>query len=91
MVNDVINVITDTVNKINECLKPKEYIAFCYESYSPMNGSLYTVHYLTEKELKQFIEKHHAKDIYIFKPEDSIKYNIDITIEDDENDERYGD
>lgn len=44
MVNDVINVITDTVNKINESLKPKKYIVFCYESYSAMNGSLYTIH-----------------------------------------------
>ena len=88
MVN-VCKVIGDTVNKINESLKPKKYIVFCYENYSAMNGSLYTVHYLTEEELKQFIEKYHAKDIYIFKPEDSIKYNIDITIEEVNDDERY--
>ena len=88
MVN-VINVISDTVNKITESTKPKKYIVFCYENYSSMNGSLYTVHYLTEEELKQFIEKYHAKDIYIFKPEDAIKYNIDITIEEVNNDERY--
>ena len=87
----MVNAIKDVVNKINESLKPKKYIVFCCENYSPINGSLYTVHYVTEEELKQFIEKHHAEDIYIFKPEDSIKYNIDITIEDDENDERYGD
>ena len=87
----MVDAIKDVVNKINESLKPKKYIVFCYENYSPTNGSLYTVHYVTEEELKQFIEKHHAEDIYIFKPEDSIKYNIDITIEDDENDERYGD
>ena len=86
MVN-VVNVIADTVNKINENLKPKKYIVFCYESYSPMNGSLYKVHYVTEKELKQFIEKYHARDIYIFKPEDAIKYDIDITIE-EVNDEK---
>ena len=85
MVN-VVNVITDTVNKINESLKPKEYIVFCYESYSAMNGRLYTIHYVTEKELKQFIEKYHARDIYIFKPEDAIKYNIDVTIEEVNND-----
>lgn len=88
MVN-VINVISDTVNKITESTKPKKYIVFCYESYSPMNGSLYTIHYVTEKELKQFIEKYHARDIYIFKPEDAIKYNIDVTIEEVNNDERY--
>lgn len=88
----MVNAINDIVNKINESLKPKKYIVFCCENYSPINGSLYTVQYVTEEEeLKQFIEKYHAKDIYIFKPEDSIKYNIDITIEDDENDERYGD
>lgn len=84
MVN-VVNVISDTVNKINENLKPKKYIVFRYESYSPMNGSLYTVHYVTEKELKQFIEKYHARDIYIFKPDDAIKYNIDVTIEEVNN------
>lgn len=88
----MVNVIKDAVNKINESLKPKKYIVFCYENYSPTNGSLYTVHYVTEEELKQFIEKYHVtRDIYIFKPEDSIKYNVGITIEDDENDERYGD
>ena len=87
MVN-VVNVITDTVNKINESLKPKTYIVFCYESYSPMNGSLYTIHYVTEKELKQFIEKYHARDIYIFKPEDAIKYNIDVTIKEVNNENR---
>lgn len=87
MVN-VINVISDTVNKINESLKPKKYIVFCYESYSPMNGSLYTIHYVTEQELKQFIEKYHARDIYIFKPEDAIKYNIDVTIEEVNNENR---
>ena len=89
MVNvvDVINVVNDTVNKINESLKPKKYIVFCYESYSAMNGSLYTRHYVTEKELKQYIEKYHARDIYIFKPEDAIKYNIDVTIE-EVNDEK---
>ena len=87
MVN-VCKVIGDTVEKINESLKPKKYIVFCYESYSPMNGSLYTVHYVTEKELKQFIEKYHARDIYIFKPEDSIKYNIDIAIEGINNENR---
>ena len=88
MVN-VCKVIGDTVNKIAESAKPKKYIVFCCENYSPINGSLYTVHYLTEEELKQFIEKHHAKDIYIFKPEDAIKYNIDVTIEEVNNDERY--
>lgn len=81
----MVNAIKDMVNKINESLKPKKYIVFCCENYSPINGSLYTVHYVTEEELKQLIEKHHAKDIYIFKPEDSIKYNIDITIEDGNN------
>lgn len=88
MVN-VCKVIGDTVNKINEHLKPKKYIVFCYKSYSPMDGSLYTVHYLTEKELKQFIEKNHARDIYIFKPEDAIKYNIDVTIEEVNNDDDF--
>lgn len=84
MVN-VSKVINDTVNRINENLKPKKYIVFCYESYSPMDGSLYTIHYVTEKELKQFIEKYHAKDIYIFKLADVIKYNIDVTIEEVNN------
>ena len=84
MVN-VVNVINDTVNIINESLKPKKYIVFCYESYSAMNGSLYTIHYVTEEELKQFIEKYHTKDMYIFKPEDEIKYNIDVTIEEVNN------
>lgn len=88
MVN-VCKVIGDTVNKINESLKPKKYIVFCCENYSPINGSLYTMQYVTEEELKQFIEKYHAKDIYIFKPEDSIKYNIDVTIEEVNDDERY--
>lgn len=88
MVN-VCKVIGDTVEKINESLKPKKYIVFCYESYSPMNGSLYTVHYVTEEELKQFIEKYHVtRDIYIFKPEDSIKYNVDVTIEEVNNENR---
>ena len=89
MNRNIVELIGDAVNKIAESAKPKKYIVFCYENYSPINGSLYTVHYVTEKELKQFIEKHHAKDIYIFKPEDSIKYNIDVTIEDDENDDFY--
>ena len=88
MVN-VCKVIGDTVNKINESLKPKKYIVFCCENYSPINGSLYTMQYVTEEELKQFIEKYHAKDIYIFKLEDSIKYNIDVTIEEVNDDERY--
>ena len=86
MVN-VINVVNDTVNKINESLKPKRYIVFCYESYSTVNGSLYTRHYFTKKELKQYIEKCHVSDIYIFKAEDAIEYNIDITIE-EVNDEK---
>ena len=81
----MVNAIKDVVNKINESLKPKKYIVFCCENYSPINGSLYTMRYVTEEELKQFIEQHHAKDIYIFKPEDSIKYNIDITIEEVNN------
>ena len=81
MNRNIVELIGDTVNKLAESAKPKKYIVFCYENYSSMNGSLYTVHYVTEKELKQFIEKNHAKDIYIFKPEDVIKYNIDITIE----------
>ena len=81
----MVNVINDIVNKINESLKPKKYIVFCCENYSPINGSLYTMQYVTEEELKQFIEKYHAKDIYIFKPEDSIKYNIDVTIEEVNN------
>ena len=84
----MVNVINDIVNKINESLKPKKYIVFCCENYSPINGSLYTMQYVTEEELKQFIEKHHARDIYIFKPEDSIKYNIDITIEEVNNENR---
>ena len=87
MVN-VCKVIGDTVEKINESLKPKKYIVFCCENYSPINGSLYTVQYVTEEELKQFIEKYHAKNIYIFKLEDSIKYNVDITIEEVNNENR---
>lgn len=82
----MVNAIKDVVNKINESLKPKKYIVFCCENYSPINGSLYTMQYVTEEELKQLIEKYHARDIYIFKPEDSIKYNIDITIEEVNND-----
>lgn len=81
----MVNVIKDMVNKMNESLKPKKYIVFCCENYSPINGSLYTVQYVTEEELKQFIEKYHARDIYIFKPEDAIKYNIDVTIEEVNN------
>lgn len=84
MVN-VCKVIGDTVEKINESLKPKRYIVFCYEIYSTVNGSLYTRHYVTEKELKQYIEKYHASDIYIFKAEDAIEYDIDITIEEVNN------
>lgn len=84
----MVNVIKDMVNKMNESLKPKKYIVFCCENYSPINGSLYTVHYVTEEELKQFIEKYHAKDIYIFKLEDSIKYNIDVTLEEVNNENR---
>lgn len=85
----MVNAIKDVVNKINESLKPKKYIVFCCENYSPINGSLYTMQYVTEEELKQFIEKYHARDIYIFKLEDSIKYNIDVTIEEVNDDERY--
>lgn len=86
----MVNVIKDVVNKINESSKPKKYIVFCYENYSPMNGSLYTVHHVTEEELKQFIEKYHVtRDIYIFKPEDSIKYNVDVTIEGVNNDDDF--
>ena len=82
----MVNAIKDAVNKINESSKPKKDIVFCYENYSPMNGSLYTVHYVTEEELKQFIEKYHVtRDIYIFKPEDAIKYNVDVTIEEVNN------
>ena len=84
----MVNAIKDVVNKINESLKPKKYIVFCCENYSPINGSLYTMQYVTEEELKQLIEKHHAKDIYIFKPEDAIKYNIDVTIEEVNNENR---
>ena len=86
----MVNAIKDAVNKINESSKPKKYIVFCYENYSPTNGSLYTVHYVTEEELKQFIEKYHVtRDIYIFKPEDSIKYNVDVTIEGVNNDDDF--
>ena len=89
MNRNIVELIGDTVNKLAESAKPKKYVVFCYESYSAVNGRLYTIHYVTEKELKQFIEKYHVRDIYIFKPEDSIKYNIDITIEEVNNDERY--
>lgn len=89
MNRNIVELIGDAVNKIAESAKPKKYVVFCYESYSPMNGSLYTIHYVTEEELKQFIEKYHARDIYIFKPEDAIKYNIDVTIEEVNDDERY--
>lgn len=89
MNRNIVELIGDAVNKIAESAKSKKYVVFCYESYSAMNGSLYTIHYVTEKELKQFIEKYHARDIYIFKPEDAIKYNIDVTIEEVNDDERY--
>lgn len=90
MVN-VGKVISDAVNKITESSKPKRYIVFYYRSYSPMDGSLYTIQYVTEKELKQFIEKHHTKDMYIFELKDAIKYNIDVTIEDINDQEEYDD
>lgn len=89
MNRNIVELIGDTVNKLAKSAKPKKYVVFCCENYSPINGSLYTVQYVTEEELKQFIEKYHARDIYIFKPEDVIKYNIDITIEEVNDDERY--
>lgn len=80
MVN-VINVINDTVNAINECLKPKEYIVYRYVQNDPVYGALCTTECVTERELKNYIARHSNDKMRIFRIDDEIKYNIDVTIE----------
>lgn len=84
MVN-VINVINDTVNKINESLKPKEYIVYRYVQNDPVYGALCTAECVTERELKNYIARYSDDKIRIFRIDDEIKYNIDVTIEEVNN------
>lgn len=84
MVN-VINVISDTVNKINESLKPKEYIVYRYVQNDPVYGALCTTECVTERELKNYIARYSDDKMRIFRIDDEIKYNIDVTIEEVNN------
>lgn len=86
MVN-IINVINDTVNKINESLKPKEYIVYRYVQNDPVYGALCTTECVTERELKNYIARYSDDKMRIFRIDDEIKYNIDVTIE-EVNDEK---
>lgn len=86
MVN-VINVINDTVNKINESLKPKEYVVYRYVQNDPVYGALCTTECVTERELKNYIARYSNDKMRIFRIDDEIKYNIDVTIE-EVNDEK---
>ena len=84
---NVINVINDTVNKINESFKPKEYIVYLYVQNDPVYGALCTTECVTERELKNYIARYSDDKIRIFRIDDEIKYNIDVTIE-EVNDEK---
>lgn len=85
---NVINVINDTVNKINESLKPKEYIVYRYVQNDPVYGALCTTECVTERELKNYIARYSDDKIRIFRIDDEIKYNIDVTIEEVNNENR---
>lgn len=83
----MVNAIKDVVNKINESLKPKEYIVYRYVQNDPVYGALCTTECVTERELKNYIARYSDDKMRIFRIDDEIKYNIDVTIE-EVNDEK---
>ena len=79
------------IDAIDILVSPKEYIVYRYVQNDPVYGALCTTVCVTERELKNYIAKYSNDKMRIFRIDNEIKYNIDVTIEDDENDERYGD
>lgn len=87
MNRNIVELIGDAVNKINESLKPKEYIVYRYVQNDPLYGALCTTECVTERELKNYIARYSDDKMRIFRIDDEIKYNIDVTIE-EVNDEK---
>ena len=86
MNRNIVELIGDAVNKIAESAKPKKYVVYEYAQNSPVYGNLYAVNSFTENELKHYIATNRGYNISIFRIDDEIKYNIDVTIEEVNND-----
>ena len=77
------------VDAIDILVSPKEYIVYRYVQNDPVYGALCTTACVTGRELKNYIAKHSDDKMRIFRIDNEIKYNIDITIEEVNDDERY--
>ena len=75
------------VDAIDILVSPKEYIVYRYVQNDPLYGALCTTECVTERELKNYIARYSDNKIRIFRIDDEIKYNIDVTIE-EVNDEK---
>ena len=73
------------VDAIDLLVSPKEYIVYRYAQNDPVYGALCTTECVTERELKNYIVRHSNDKMRIFRIDDEIKYNIDVTIEEVNN------
>ena len=73
------------VDAIDLLVSPKEYIVYRYVQNDPVYGALCTTECVTERELKNYIVRHSNDKMRIFRIDDEIKYNIDVTIEEVNN------
>ena len=76
------------VDAIDLLVSPKEYIVYRYVQNDPVYGALCTTECVTERELKNYIVRHSNDKMRIFRIDDEIEYNIDITIEEVNNENR---
>lgn len=73
------------VDAIDILVSPKEYIVYRYVQNDPVYGALCTTECVTGRELKNYIARHSNDKMRIFRIDDEIKYNIDVTIEEVNN------
>ncbi len=76
------------VDAIDLLVSPKEYIVYRYVQNDPVYGALCTTACVTERELKNYIARYSNDKMRIFRIDDEIEYNIDITIEEVNNENR---
>ena len=82
MPSNISNMFVDAIDIL---VSPKEYIVYRYVQNDPLYGALCTTECVTGRELKNYIARHSNDKMRIFRIDDEIKYNIDVTIEEVNN------
>lgn len=85
MPSNISKMFADAIDLL---VSPKEYIVYRYVQNDPVYGALCTTECVTERELKNYIARYSNDKMRIFRIDDEIEYNINITIEEVNNENR---